>query len=65
MPAQYSVRCVCGAHITIKGHYIDTLSGRKHFIDDHRECREKLDAEIKRENKINTDSFLFPGGVKL
>ena len=44
------VRCVCGAWIQISGQYADTLSGRKHFIDQHRECREALDAEIKQIN---------------
>ena len=44
------VRCVCGSWIQISGQYADTLSGRKHFIDQHRECREALDAEIKQIN---------------
>ena len=45
-----TIRCVCGAWIQISGQYADTLSGRKHFIDQHRECREKLDSEIKQIN---------------
>jgi len=52
------VRCVCGAWIQISGQYADTLSGRKHFIDQHRECREALDAEIQKESKINCSEVL-------
>ena len=49
-----TIRCVCGAWISVEGHGNDTVLAKKRFIDDHRECREKLDAEIK--SKINCES---------
>ena len=45
-----TIRCVCGAWISVEGHGNDTIMAKKNFIDCHRECREKLDAEIKQIN---------------
>ena len=56
MPQKIKVACVCSAWLEIAGQSGDTVAARKRFIDDHRECREKLDAEIK--SKINCDSSL-------
>ena len=54
MPQRIKVACVCSAWVEIAGQSGDTVAARKRFIDDHRECREKLDAEIK--SKINCES---------
>ena len=53
MPKTPPTRCVCGAWIVIEGHGPDTIIARFRFIQDHRPCREALDAEIKTESKIN------------
>ena len=53
MPQKIKIACVCSAWIEISGHGNDTVLAKKRFIDDHRECREKLDAEVKKESKIN------------
>ena len=50
MPQKMKIACVCSAWISIEGHGNDTIIAKKRFIDDHRECREKLDAEIKQIN---------------
>ena len=51
MPQKATIRCVCSAWISVEGHGNDTVLAKKRFIDDHRECREALDAEVK--SKIN------------
>ena len=50
MPQKIKVACVCSAWLEVSGQSGDTVAARKRFIDDHRECREKLDAEIKQIN---------------
>ena len=50
MPQKIKVACVCSAWLEVAGQSGDTVAARKRFIDDHRECREKLDAEIKQNN---------------
>ena len=55
MPQKIKVVCVCSAWLEVSGQSGDTVAARKRFIDDHRECREKLDAEIKEASKINCD----------
>ena len=48
MPQKIKVACVCSAWLEVSGQSGDTVAARKRFIDDHRECREKLDADVKR-----------------
>ena len=50
------IRCVCKAWVEIAGQYADTVIARRRFIQDHRKCREALDAEVKKESKINCDN---------
>ena len=38
-----TIRCVCGAWISIEGHGNDTIMAKKNFIDRHKPCREHFD----------------------